>query len=98
MSDLEWYKSLMAIQSALPSGISLWMDFSATPKDPHGSYFPWIICDYPLSQAVEDRIVKAPLIVHRSDMKILRKLHEKTHLKVTRIGSLAAFGSLEGSL
>ena len=28
---------------------------------------PWIICDYPLGQAIEDRIVKAPLIVHQID-------------------------------
>jgi type III restriction enzyme len=59
--DLEWYKSLMAIHGSLPSGISLWMDFSATPKDPNGSYFPWIICDYPLAQAVEDRILNSAL-------------------------------------
>ena len=26
-------------------------------------YFPWTVVDYPLAQAVEDRIVKAPLIV-----------------------------------
>ena len=25
---------------------------------------PWIVCDYPLAQAVEDRIVKAPMILH----------------------------------
>jgi len=47
--------------------LTLWLDFSATPKDQNGTYFPWIIVDYPLAQAVEDRIVKAPLIVHRVD-------------------------------
>lgn len=65
--DLVWHKTLMALHSALPPGIALWLDFSATPKDQNGTYFPWIICDYPLAQAVEDRIVKAPLIVHRVD-------------------------------
>jgi type III restriction enzyme len=30
-------------------------------------YFPWTVCDYPLAQAVEDRIVKAPLIVTKED-------------------------------
>ena len=30
-------------------------------------YFPWTICDYPLAQAVEDKIVKAPLIVTKED-------------------------------
>ena len=58
-------KHLLGIHEALPSGLSLWLDFSATPKNQNGTYFPWIICDYPLAQAVEDRIVKAPLIVHQ---------------------------------
>jgi type III restriction enzyme len=30
-------------------------------------YFPWTVCDYPLAQVVEDRIVKAPLIVTNED-------------------------------
>jgi hypothetical protein len=50
---------------ALPAGLSLWLDFSATPKDQNAMYFPWTVCDYPMAQAVEDRIVKAPLIVTR---------------------------------
>ncbi len=67
--DLEWHKTLMSIHNALPSGINLWLDFSATPKTQTGTYYPWIIVDYPLAQAVEDRIVKVPLIVHRVDKK-----------------------------
>lgn len=65
--DLEWTKSLLAIQQGLPKGISAWLDFSATPKDQNGMFFPWTVCDYPLAQAVEDRIVKAPLIVTNAD-------------------------------
>ena len=61
--DLAWSQSLLAIHAALPKGLALWLDFSATPKDQHGMYFPWTVCDYPLAQAVEDRIVKAPIIV-----------------------------------
>jgi|GEM_PF-29420 len=67
--DLSWHKSLMAINRALPNGLALWLDFSATPKDQGGMYYPWIICDYPLAQAVEDRIVKAPIIVTKEDDK-----------------------------
>jgi type III restriction enzyme len=63
--DLRWHQTLMDLHGTLPSGLALWLDFSATPKDQNGTYFPWVICDYPLAQAVEDRIVKAPLIVHR---------------------------------
>jgi type III restriction enzyme len=65
--DLAWSQSLLAIHRALPKGPGLWLDFSATPKDQNGMYFPWIVCDYPLAQAVEDRIVKAPLIVTKED-------------------------------
>jgi type III restriction enzyme len=67
--DLAWHKTLMGIHERLPRGLNLWLDFSATPKDQSGTYFPWSICDYPLAQAVEDRIVKAPLIVHRVDQQ-----------------------------
>ena len=65
--DLTWSQSLLAIHRTLPKGLSLWLDFSATPKDQNGMYFPWTIVDYPLAQAVEDRIVKAPLIVTKED-------------------------------
>jgi type III restriction enzyme len=65
--DLAWSQSLLAIHRALPNGLALWLDFSATPKDQNGMYFPWTVCDYPLAQAVEDRIVKAPLIVTKED-------------------------------
>jgi type III restriction enzyme len=65
--DLVWSQSLLAIHRALPQGLALWLDFSATPKDQNGMYFPWTVCDYPLAQAVEDRIVKAPLIVTKED-------------------------------
>lgn len=65
--DLAWSQSLLAVHRSLPKGVALWLDFSATPKDQNGMYFPWTVCDYPLAQAVEDRIVKAPLIVTRED-------------------------------
>ena len=65
--DLAWSKSLLSIHRSQPQGLSLWLDFSATPKDQNGMFFPWTVCDYPLAQAVEDRIVKAPLIVTRED-------------------------------
>jgi type III restriction enzyme len=65
--DLAWSQSLLTLHTALPKGLALWLDFSATPKDQNGTYYPWTICDYPLAQAVEDRIVKAPLIVTKED-------------------------------
>ena len=65
--ELAWNRSLLAVHRALPHGLGAWLDFSATPKDQNGMYFPWTVCDYPLAQAVEDRIVKAPLIVTKED-------------------------------
>jgi type III restriction enzyme len=70
-TDLEWYKVILNLHKNLKekhgTGLSHQLDFSATPKDQNGTFFPWIICDYPLAQAIEDRIVKAPLIVHQID-------------------------------
>jgi type III restriction enzyme len=65
--NLKWSQSLLALHRALPKGLGLWLDFSATPKDQSGMYFAWTVCDYPLAQAVEDRIVKAPIIVTKED-------------------------------
>ena len=65
--DLAWSQSLLSIHDALPRGLSMWLDFSATPKDQYGMYFPWTVVDYPLAQAVEDRIVKAPIIVDKEN-------------------------------
>lgn len=69
--ELSWYKSIMLLhenlkQKGMP-GLSLLFDLTATPKDQNGTFFPWIITDYPLAQAIEDRIVKTPLIVHQTD-------------------------------
>lgn len=82
--ELAWHKALMALHNSVPSGLSLWLDFSATPKDQNGTYYPWIICDYPLAQAVEDRIVKAPLIVHQ--------VRQQDPDKVTRKDVITAYG------
>jgi len=60
--DLAWSRALLKIHRELSKGLALWLDYSATPKDQRGMFFPWTICDYPLAQAVEDRIVKAPIM------------------------------------
>ncbi len=67
--ELKWNEALLSIHNSIPGGLTMWLDFSATPKTPYNTYYPWIICDYPLAQAVEDRIVKVPLIVHGFDKK-----------------------------
>jgi type III restriction enzyme len=69
--ELAWYKSIMSFHANLlekkKKGLSLLFDLTATPKDQNGTFFPWIISDYPLAQAIEDKIVKTPLIVHQSE-------------------------------
>lgn len=65
--DLVWNQTLLSIHQGLPHGLAAWLDFSATPRFQGGAHFPWIICDYPLAQAVEDQIVKAPMILHLID-------------------------------
>lgn len=69
--ELAWYKSILSFHENLlkrkKKGLSLLFDLTATPKDQNGTYFPWIITDYPLAQAIEDKIVKTPLIVHQID-------------------------------
>jgi type III restriction enzyme len=65
--DLKWHETLMGLHTRLRTGLGAWLDFSATPRDQNGASFPWVVCDYPLAQAVEDRIVKAPIVVHQVD-------------------------------
>jgi len=42
-------------------GLASQLDFSATPRYQQGALFTWTISDYPLKQAIIDRIVKAPM-------------------------------------
>lgn len=86
--DLAWSRSLLSINQALPNGVSLWLDFSATPKDQNGMFFPWTVCDYPLAQAVEDRIVKAPIIVDQDSPE--KPAHEPT--RVTKEDVVEKYG------
>jgi type III restriction enzyme len=98
--DLEWYKTLIGLKDK----VRLWLDFSATPKDQNGTYFPWIVTDYPLPQAVEDGIVKSPLIVQRVDRadpetvtgdNVVEAYAEWLHAAVARYREHAeAYGSL----
>jgi len=60
--DLKWNQTIGLINDTLHEkyGNSLLMqlDFTATPKDPKGRYFPHIIYDYPLAFAIQDKHVK----------------------------------------
>lgn len=64
--DLEWNKVIAYLDSTLKEckrdGLVMQLDFTATPKDLQGNLFPHIIYDYPLAEAIKDKIVKRPRI------------------------------------
>ncbi len=60
-----WKKILLDLHKNLETsagkGINMELDFSATPKTETGAYFPWVIEDFTLKEAIEMDIVKRPL-------------------------------------
>ncbi len=60
-----WKRILLNLHKNLISeygkGINMELDFSATPKTETGAYFPWIISDFSLKEAIQMNIVKLPL-------------------------------------
>ncbi len=57
--ESEWCKFIRKMHTLRPMTAQL--DFSATPRYSKGSLFAWTVFDYPLKQAILDRIVKRPL-------------------------------------
>ena len=67
--DTEWVKCITNLDKSLNQqygkGLVMQLDFSATPRDialKDAPYFPHIIYDYPLREAIKDKIVKRPHI------------------------------------
>lgn len=64
--DLEWNKVIANLDSSqrgkAGDGLVMQLDFTATPKDLQGKLFSHIIYDYPLAEAITDKIVKRPRI------------------------------------
>jgi type III restriction enzyme len=62
---LAWFKSILDIDNRLKqkgSGLALQLDVTATPKKNDGSIFVQTISDYPLVEAIHQRIVKNPVV------------------------------------
>jgi len=60
-----WVKSIQDIDNRLKqkgSGLSLQLDVTATPKKNDGSIFVQTISDYPLVEAIHQRVVKNPVV------------------------------------
>ena len=63
--DLEWAKIIARLNETLAErggGVAAQLDFTATPKHQDGRLFREIVMDYPIAQAVEDGIVKRPIL------------------------------------
>lgn len=62
---MAWFKSIQDIDNKLKqkgSGLTLQLDLTATPKKNDGTIFVQTISDYPLVEAIHQRIVKNPVV------------------------------------
>jgi len=57
--ESEWSKLIRKLHNR--KNLTAQLDFSATPRYSKGSLFAWTVFDYPLKQAILDRIVKRPI-------------------------------------
>jgi type III restriction enzyme len=57
----EWNTVIRRLNTTIPGGLSVQLDFTATPRYSKGSLFTWVIYDYPLKQAIIDSMVKRPI-------------------------------------
>jgi type III restriction enzyme len=60
-----WLKSIRDIDNKLKqkgSGLALQIDVTATPKNTKGAIFVQTISDYPLVEAIHQRVVKQPIV------------------------------------
>ncbi len=57
--ESEWNKFIRKLHAE--KTLSAQLDFSATPRYSKGSLFAWTVFDYPLKQAILDKIVKRPI-------------------------------------
>lgn len=66
VDDLVWNQRIIAMHEALQArgnpGLAAQLDFTATPKTQQGRLFPEVVVDYPIAQAIEDGIVKRPIL------------------------------------
>ena len=61
--ELKWRQLMDDFHRNLsPSGLMAQLDFTATPKHTDGRLFREIVVDYPLAQAMQDQIVKRPIL------------------------------------
>ncbi len=59
--ELKWNDFIRRLHESVKKGLAAQLDFSATPRFQKGALFTWTVYDYPLKQAILDRIVKRPI-------------------------------------
>ncbi len=72
---LAWFKSIEDISNRLKlkdRKLSLQLDVTATPKNDRGEIFVQTVCDYPLVEAIQQNVVKHPVL---PDQASRAKLH-----------------------
>ena len=76
--SLAWFKSIADISNKLKlktgKHIGLQCDVTATPKHNNGAIFVQTICDYPLVEAIQQNVIKSPVL---PDEASRHKLEEK---------------------
>lgn len=75
--SLAWFQNIEDISNKLKlktgKGISLQVDYSATPKHNNGSIFVQTICDYPLVEAIRQNVVKSPVLPDEASRQKIRE-------------------------
>lgn len=64
---LAWYQTIANLHDGMKerhgTGLAAQLDFTATPKrQKTGNLFPQVVVDYPIAEAIEDAIVKRPIL------------------------------------
>ena len=71
---LAWNRAIKALHEQSwkggKHGVCLQLDFTATPKHNDGRLFEHIICDFPLSEAVDAGIVKVPVLGESEELTV----------------------------
>lgn len=81
--SLAWFKCIEDIDNQLrqqDKRLAFQIDVTATPRHNNGAIFVQTVCDYPLVEAVQQNVVKHPVI---PDDASLTKLHEQNSSKYT---------------
>lgn len=81
----KWFQNIEDINNQMKlkydSGVSLQLDFSATPKDQTGAVFVQTICDYPLVEAIKQNVVKQPVLPDQASRGSLNEKETDDYVK-----------------